>query len=104
MDTDSNSCMIQRDVDLTEANTLRLASSAAAKVTIKSIDDLHIAFQFHRKEKLPLLPLGDGSNVILSSFINACILDIAIKGIEVCLLYTSPSPRDVEESRMPSSA
>ena len=23
---------------------------------------------------------------------------------EFCLLYTSPSPRDVEESRMPSSA
>ena len=23
---------------------------------------------------------------------------------ETCLLYTSPSPRDVEESRMPSSA
>ena len=25
-------------------------------------------------------------------------------GFSVCLLYTSPSPRDVEESRMPSSA
>ena len=25
-------------------------------------------------------------------------------GIYCCLLYTSPSPRDVEESRMPSSA
>ena len=24
--------------------------------------------------------------------------------IDDCLLYTSPSPRDVEESRMPSSA
>ena len=24
--------------------------------------------------------------------------------IKACLLYTSPSPRDVEESRMPSSA
>ena len=24
--------------------------------------------------------------------------------VYVCLLYTSPSPRDVEESRMPSSA
>ena len=24
--------------------------------------------------------------------------------IQTCLLYTSPSPRDVEESRMPSSA
>ena len=25
-------------------------------------------------------------------------------GMKSCLLYTSPSPRDVEESRMPSSA
>ena len=25
-------------------------------------------------------------------------------GVRGCLLYTSPSPRDVEESRMPSSA
>ena len=24
--------------------------------------------------------------------------------VNICLLYTSPSPRDVEESRMPSSA
>jgi len=24
--------------------------------------------------------------------------------VKACLLYTSPSPRDVEESRMPSSA
>ena len=28
----------------------------------------------------------------------------ADEGCHVCLLYTSPSPRDVEESRMPSSA
>ena len=27
-----------------------------------------------------------------------------IDGAGTCLLYTSPSPRDVEESRMPSSA
>ena len=26
------------------------------------------------------------------------------KAVKPCLLYTSPSPRDVEESRMPSSA
>ena len=26
------------------------------------------------------------------------------KAFNACLLYTSPSPRDVEESRMPSSA
>ena len=28
----------------------------------------------------------------------------ALPGFKPCLLYTSPSPRDVEESRMPSSA
>ena len=26
------------------------------------------------------------------------------KNIRICLLYTSPSPRDAHESRMPSSA
>ena len=26
------------------------------------------------------------------------------KGLKVCLLYTSPSPRDKRQSRMPSSA
>ena len=36
--------------------------------------------------------LGPGDEVIISLW------------GETCLLYTSPSPRDVEESRMPSSA
>ena len=30
--------------------------------------------------------------------------DVAVIDLVLCLLYTSPSPRDVEESRMPSSA
>ena len=35
-------------------------------------------------------PLPNRTSIVISS--------------RVCLLYTSPSPRDVEESRMPSSA
>ena len=31
-------------------------------------------------------------------------VETVMRGAEACLLYTSPSPRDVEESRMPSSA
>ena len=38
------------------------------------------------------------SSKIKHDQINICIED------NNCLLYTSPSPRDVEESRMPSSA
>ena len=40
-----------------------------------------------------------GKKVIQGPGENAGVIDI-----EDCLLYTSPSPRDVEESRMPSSA
>ena len=38
-------------------------------------------------------------------FMNEQLFDhINIDKANTCLLYTSPSPRDVEESRMPSSA
>ena len=36
--------------------------------------------------------------------LKAKFFDRSIKVLGICLLYTSPSPRDVEESRMPSSA
>ena len=35
---------------------------------------------------------------------NTFIVNVSIDVDKICLLYTSPSPRDVEESRMPSSA
>ena len=39
-------------------------------------------------------PNGSGKTTLFNSIV----------GTYPCLLYTSPSPRDVEESRMPSSA
>ena len=36
-------------------------------------------------------------------FVDAAAVADVI-GIEICLLYTSPSPRDRQKSRMPSSA
>ena len=32
------------------------------------------------------------------------LLSLKVRWIEACLLYTSPSPRDRQKSRMPSSA
>ena len=44
-------------------------------------------------------------NVFLGSYSGGTTSDLQYGiGIGSCLLYTSPSPRDVEESRMPSSA
>ena len=35
---------------------------------------------------------------------RACVMDLRKYGVGTCLLYTSPSPRDISGSRMPSSA
>ena len=40
--------------------------------------------------------------MILTAFMSLAQLEMGSN--DTCLLYTSPSPRDVEESRMPSSA
>ena len=43
---------------------------------------------------------------MIAELIDPAVLGIILVGVMLfaCLLYTSPSPRDVEESRMPSSA
>ena len=54
------------------------------------------------------LPYSAITKSILPRFPNTTLEWANIQAKEtpfyVCLLYTSPSPRDVEESRMPSSA
>ena len=50
-----------------------------------------------------IVPAFEGEMGILKDHIS--IISFLKPGIiKICLLYTSPSPRDVEESRMPSSA
>ena len=46
-----------------------------------------------------------GVEISLMTIYDMCkYLDRGMQINNICLLYTSPSPRDVEESRMPSSA
>ena len=52
------------------------------------------------------LPLT-GTKCVTKVVTNLAVMEIAENGfklLERCLLYTSPSPRDAHESRMPSSA
>ena len=56
-----------------------------------------------------LLTYAERATGIAPSALTLADLDADLIGgflqhLETCLLYTSPSPRDVEESRMPSSA
>ena len=54
-------------------------------------------------ERLYLLNLSVAEN-IHSSFLALSNILFLYKYDEACLLYTSPSPRDKRQSRMPSSA
>ena len=58
-----------------------------------------LAFRKHFRGSTVLFYLAIASLVIPSILIS-----LGVGLIFNCLLYTSPSPRDVEESRMPSSA
>ena len=52
-----------------------------------------------------LVPAGTtGESPTLSHDEHQRVIDLCIKESNGCLLYTSPSPRDAHESRMPSSA
>ena len=48
--------------------------------------------------------ITDDSPSQISDAIKDMLYAKTAERVNSCLLYTSPSPRDVEESRMPSSA
>ena len=64
-----------------------------------SFDDSN-SFEKQRKKKLIECPFCGSSKV----FKSVMAPNIASKSNSICLLYTSPSPRDLSTSRMPSSA
>ena len=80
---------------LTVENLNKIYSNSKTKKEIKAITDL--TFEVKEGEVFGLLgPNGAGKTTFLS------ILGGTVS--KTCLLYTSPSPRDREKSRMPSSA
>ena len=91
--------------------TANLVISKSNEVFLKVKTDPHIEYELrdHFKFEVPnakFMPQYRGRNWngeihlfdMRSKQIYVGLLD------KICLLYTSPSPRDVEESRMPSSA
>ena len=47
---------------------------------------------------------SDGGEVSACGNGSRCVAYLLSKNLNTCLLYTSPSPRDKRQSRMPSSA
>eukprot|EP00831_Metopus_contortus_P028711 TRINITY_DN23780_c0_g1_i3.p2 TRINITY_DN23780_c0_g1~~TRINITY_DN23780_c0_g1_i3.p2 ORF type:complete len:115 (-),score=21.21 TRINITY_DN23780_c0_g1_i3:127-471(-) len=74
-----------------------------------SIGDNRKKSHFHKKDSALLVGAKYGvcalASAALSIALSSCIKDANKSGLNIyCLLYTSPSPRDLSTSRMPSSA
>ena len=75
-------------------------TSTGAPVAIHEADSDIVSQTTRGKDYKDRLPNGN----YLDNTANHFVLVLGNNPQTACLLYTSPSPRDVEESRMPSSA
>ena len=64
-------------------NTLALQSHAEAFVTVTSEAELLQALAWARAQKLPIVPLGEGSNIILAGDIHGLVVRLKSRGIQV---------------------
>ena len=78
---------------------MSIAKKEFKKVTTHSLQQMK-----DQGEKISMLTAYDFT---MAKMVDAAGVDCILVGdsaSNVCLLYTSPSPRDAHESRMPSSA
>lgn len=73
--------MIRTDIDLQPFNTLTIAARARYFAEATDLDGLREALQFAREKQLPILPLGGGSNIVLTGDFPGLALHVGLKGL-----------------------
>ena len=97
----------KRELDVLLSSGEQVTSALLAGALIK----LNIKAKSFLNWQIPILTEGEHSNARIINMnvekINEHLNEkevVIIPGFQGCLLYTSPSPRDKRQSRMPSSA
>lgn len=78
-----NSMNIERDYSLAADNYLRLDVKARFFTIADSIDAIRLALQFADARELPVLLLGEGSNIVFTNDYQGLVLKIATRGINL---------------------
>ena len=74
---------IKKKFNLLNHNTFKLNSIASAWFKASSIEDIINAIDYSQKNNLTIVPIGDGSNILLGPSIKKLVLDINLKGIKL---------------------
>lgn len=74
--------MIQSDIDLQPYNTMTIAARARHFCSASSLEEVREALRFARSRQLPILPLGGGSNIVLTGDFPGLALHLGMRGLE----------------------
>ena len=74
---------IERDVQLRDFNALRLHANATGWVNAASTDAIVAGVHAGPSLGLPVIPLGEGSNVVLPESLDALVVRVSSKGIRL---------------------
>ncbi|MGI9274708.1 MAG: UDP-N-acetylmuramate dehydrogenase [Endozoicomonas sp.] len=74
---------ISENVSLENHNSFGFPARARYFAGVTSVAELHEVLAFAREQQLPLIPLGGGSNLVLSQDLNAVVIAVNIMGCEV---------------------
>ncbi len=75
--------MITTDVDLQPLNTLAIPARAAYFARVTNLETLRQALEFARQKRLPILPLGGGSNLVLVRDFPGLVIQLALGGVSL---------------------
>ncbi len=71
---------IKPDFSLRKLNTFQIDVQAACFCEVTSVDELKEALDYQKKQDLPLLVLGSGSNILFTKDFNGLVVKINLKG------------------------
>jgi len=74
---------VQADFSLADSNTLALRSRARAYIRVDSVADIDEALHWADAEGLAILPLGEGSNIVLAGDLDLAVLQVVNRGREL---------------------
>jgi UDP-N-acetylmuramate dehydrogenase len=81
--SETEAIKLHRREALQPYNTLALQADAEAFATVTNEAELLEALAWARAQKLPVLPLGEGSNIVLAGNVQALVVHLKSRGIQV---------------------
>ncbi|MEH6483982.1 MULTISPECIES: UDP-N-acetylmuramate dehydrogenase [Pseudomonas] len=77
------SLQVEHNVSLKRLNTFGIEASAKALVEVHDDEQLRAALSFAEQQQLPALLLGGGSNMLITGNIDALVVRMATRGINI---------------------